>query len=271
MHLNNPWGLLALLSVPVILAIHLFRQRFPELPIAGSHLWASLTEVRQAGRRFDRLPLSRSLLFELLAALAVTTALCRPQFQPAEKALHLVIVLDDSASMSARPGGRPAFVTSALETIEDFSTRPDANVVLTILLTGSRPVMLAGPSVPFDEAVTSLKDWKPRATGHDAAPALELAQQIANENGEVVFITDTQPDTVDVVDYRSVGRSTDNVGFTASRFNSATTTQPASVFLRVRNFTAAATSATITIKSVTASTSNGITACLLYTSDAADE
>lgn len=257
MHFNNPWGLLALLSVPVILAVHLFRQRFPELPVAGSHLWASLTEVRQAGRRLDRLPLSKSLFFELLTALAVTAILCRPQFQPAEKALHLIVVLDDSASMSTQPQGRPSFVASAIETIEERSQRADAKVVLTILLTGTRPVMLAGPSVSLGEAADSLRKWRPTAIRHDVGPALELARQLASENGEVLFITDTQPDAADVVNYQSVGRSTDNVGFTASRLNSATATAPATVFLRVRNFSDAVTNATVTIFRVDAVSPNG--------------
>ena len=257
MHLNNPWGLLALLSIPVILAIHLFRQRFPERIVAGTHLWASLTEVRQAGRRLDRLPLSRSLFFELLAALAVTIVLCRPQFQPAEQALHLVVVLDDSASMLSRPAGRPSFVESAIETIEERSQRPDAKVVLTVLLTGPRPIMLAGPSVSFAEASESLAQWRPTATKHDPHTALELARQLADETGQVLFITDSQPETAEAIDYISVGQSIDNVGFTASRFNPATQTAPATAFLRIRNFSDALASVDVRLNSVTASVGDG--------------
>jgi hypothetical protein len=256
-HLNNPWGLLALLSIPAILAVHLFRQRFPERMTAGTHLWASLTEIRQAGRRLDRLPLSRSLLFELLAAVAVTIVLCRPQFQPAEQAMHLVVVLDDSASMLSEPPGRPSFVNAAIETIEERSTSPDAKVVLTVLLTGPRPVMLAGPSVSFPEASESLQQWRPTATKHDPAAALDLAHQLADETGQVLFVTDSQPETTDAIDYVSVGRSIDNVGFTASRFNLATQTGPATVFLRVRNFCKLSANVDIRINSVNAVPATG--------------
>ena len=34
----TPWGLLALLAIPGIIAIHLFRRRFPVRPVAGLFL-----------------------------------------------------------------------------------------------------------------------------------------------------------------------------------------------------------------------------------------
>jgi hypothetical protein len=35
----TPLGLLALLAIPAIVAIHLFRRRFPVRPVAGLFLW----------------------------------------------------------------------------------------------------------------------------------------------------------------------------------------------------------------------------------------
>jgi len=46
----TPWGLLALLAIPGIVAIHLFRRRFPVRPVAGLFLWQVVrqTPVRSA-------------------------------------------------------------------------------------------------------------------------------------------------------------------------------------------------------------------------------
>ena len=38
---TTPLGLLALLAIPAIVAIHLFRRRFPVRPVAGLFLWQS--------------------------------------------------------------------------------------------------------------------------------------------------------------------------------------------------------------------------------------
>ena len=46
---TTPLGLLALLAIPAIVAIHLFRRRFPVRPVAGLFLWQ--TRATDAGRR----------------------------------------------------------------------------------------------------------------------------------------------------------------------------------------------------------------------------
>ena len=72
---TTPLGLLALLSVPAIVAIHLFRRRFPPRQVAGLFLWQSARQVPQGGGRLDRLPITASLLLECLAALALSLIL----------------------------------------------------------------------------------------------------------------------------------------------------------------------------------------------------
>jgi hypothetical protein len=47
---TSPLGLLALLAIPAIVAIHLFRRRFPPRPVAGLFLWQAVT-TDAAGRR----------------------------------------------------------------------------------------------------------------------------------------------------------------------------------------------------------------------------
>ena len=99
---TTPLGLLALLSVPAIVAIHLFRRRFPPRQVAGLFLWQSARQVPQGGGRLDRLPITASLLLECLAALALSLILAGARLSSATVNDHLVVLLDDSASMSAR-------------------------------------------------------------------------------------------------------------------------------------------------------------------------
>ena len=56
-----PLGLLALLAIPAIVAIHLFRRRFPVRPVAGLFLWQIGRQTPEAGRTIDRLPITTSL------------------------------------------------------------------------------------------------------------------------------------------------------------------------------------------------------------------
>src|SRR5204862_3887319 len=96
-----PWGLLALLGVPAIIAIHLFRRRFPPRPVAGLFLWQTLRQTPEGGGRISKLPITASLILECLAALALALILAGARIRPASVNEHLVVLLDDSASMSA--------------------------------------------------------------------------------------------------------------------------------------------------------------------------
>ena len=98
----NPWGLLALLAVPAIIVIHLYQRRFPTLVVTGLHLWSVETRPSLPGRRREKLPVSTSLILECLAATLLALLLAGPRIGEANRVPHLVVVLDDSASMSAR-------------------------------------------------------------------------------------------------------------------------------------------------------------------------
>ena len=71
----TPLGLLALLAIPAIVAIHLFRRRFPVRPVAGLFLWQIGRQTPEGGGKIARLPITASLILECLAALALALIL----------------------------------------------------------------------------------------------------------------------------------------------------------------------------------------------------
>jgi Ca-activated chloride channel family protein len=98
-----PLGLLGLLSLPVILALHLFRKRQRRLAVSSLELWAFLKpEVH--GARPRRIPLTWLLLIDLLIAILASLALAQPRLNlslPAHKARHMLLLVDLSTSMRA--------------------------------------------------------------------------------------------------------------------------------------------------------------------------
>ncbi len=248
----NPLGLLGLLSLPVILGIHLYHRRFPPLEIAGLHLWAAESEVRLAGRRRDRLPITLTLILELLAALFLTLVISQPRFGEVDSVTHLVAVLDNSASMNGGPPGEPTFRDQAIETLRERMAAAGSDSVVTLILSGARPVMLAGPAVPWSEAETRLDAWQPQATRHDFAPAWDLAGQVAEETGQLLFLTDhipateTHPGAMEIV---SVGRKLNNVAVTTAVWEFDAATGIGNVHLRLNNLGSDAVAAKVTGRS----------------------
>ncbi len=247
MFFANPWGLLGLLALPAIMIIHLYHRRFPPRVVAGLHLWGAESRVPVAGRKRERLPLSRSLIFELLAALLLTLVLTQPRFGDLDAVRHFIAVIDGSASMSAV--GSDGLSASG-RALSDLKARLDAaprGSRVTIISTGRRPVLLAGPAVDWGTAVDGVGGWQPTATEHDVFPALDMASQLAEGGGEVLYYSDRLPGdelpVPDQVRVIAVGESLGNLAITAARWTihppaadaPVTDANFGTVFLRIAN------------------------------------
>jgi hypothetical protein len=239
MYFANPWGLLGLLSLPVIAVIHLYHRRFPPLLVAGMHLWGVETEVRAAGRQRERLPITATLLLELLTALVLSLVLSQPRWGDLAKTTHLVVVLDHSASMTATPPGEPSFRDAVVAELEERVAKLQRRSVVTLILSGRRPVMLAGPAVQWPQAKSRLEHWQPRATKHEFQPAWDLAAQLVEESGRLLFLTDHLPpqnvSTPKQMEIVSVGRRVENVAIGDARWTFDSTAAKGHIFLRIHN------------------------------------
>ncbi len=242
MFLANSWGLLGLLTLPVIVAIHLYHRRYPPLLVAGLHLWGLESHTAAAGRTREQLPITKSLICELLVALLLSLVLADPRWGHLGRVEHLVVVLDNSASMSAKPPGSAerSFREAAVSELERRVERLPRGSVLTLLRTGRRPEMLAGPAVPWEEAKLKLSDWRPALAKHDFHPTWDLASQLAADTGRLLFLTDRVPDgtttvpaTMEVV---SFGRALENVAISAARWDFDSQSAQGKVFVRLTNY-----------------------------------
>jgi Ca-activated chloride channel family protein len=109
-----PLGLLALLALPIIVLLHLLRERRQRVPVPSLLLWAHLPR-RIDGERSRRLPLTLLLLLHLLVAALLGFALGGPQIAGAlaPNARHTALVIDTSTSMAAIDGGDKPLRTGA--------------------------------------------------------------------------------------------------------------------------------------------------------------
>jgi hypothetical protein len=218
MAFTAPLGLLALLAVPAVLALHLFRRRYRPRAVAGLFLFAPDALVASAGRTRTPLVRSLSLWLELAAAALCALWLAGPRLTSFGAPPHLVLVLDDSASMSARGNDGVTFAARAREVVGAELRAAGGDVVVTLIVTGPRPRVLCGPQAPAAVARTSLQSYDPQRVRHDMAPALALATELAGERGTILFLTD-DPNAVTPPGcaVRAVGESLDNTALVHAR------------------------------------------------------
>jgi hypothetical protein len=223
-----PLGLLALLAIPAIVAIHLFRRRFPVRPVAGLFLWQIGRQAPEGGGKIARLPITASLILECIAALALALILAGARVSSAGVSVHLVVLLDDSASMAAvnarGESTRDRAVRRVLEELDRLGNRAR----VTFVQSGERPSVLLGPAARAVEARPALDTWKPEAPHHSLALGLRLARELAGRSGRLMVMSDatpgSRPSVPELVEGKeeegvlwvSVGEPLANVGITAA-------------------------------------------------------
>ena len=213
-----PLGLLALLAIPAIVAIHLFRRRFPVRPVAGLFLWQIGRQTPEAGRKIDRLPITASLILECVAALALALILAGARLSSTDVSAHLVVLLDGSASMAAINGRGESTRDRAVRRVIEELDRLGSSARVTLVESGERPSVLLGPAARASEVGPALDGWRPEAPHHSLALGLRLARELAGRDGRLMVMSDATAGSreEDGVFWVSLGEPLANVGITAA-------------------------------------------------------
>ena len=221
MTFTAPLGLFALLAVPAIVAIHLFRRRFPERRVAGIFLWQMLRQTPEGGGRISKLPITASLILECLAALAVALIVAGARLSTESVSRHLVVLLDDSASMAAADARGESARDRAVRRVRTELDRLGSGARVTIVTSGDRPSVIAGPAAYGVEAQRALAGWRPAAPNHSMALGIRLARELAGTDGSLMIASDLpamlrgEPDVEGAL-WAASGIAVANVGITGA-------------------------------------------------------
>jgi len=231
-----PLGLLALLAIPAIVAIHLFRRKFPPRPVAGLFLWQAVQRTPEGGAKVSKLPITASLILECLAAFALAMLLAGARLNPAAVSEHLVVLLDDSASMAAVNARNESPRDRAVQRILQEIERLGRGVRITLIKSGERPAVLVGPAAVAIEAEPALKTWKPQEQHHSLAAGLRLARELAGKTGRLFVFSDALPESdVNELQWVSVGESLTNIGIVGAQRTLSANEGKATISLTVSN------------------------------------
>lgn len=189
----HPLGLLALLALPAIVALHYFRRRFRPRVVSALFLWQSPALTPVSGRERQPLRNSSSLWLELIAATCLALALAGPR-TGSSRTEHLVIVLDASASMSAIVDGT-SLRDRAVSAVEDRIRAAGSGARVSLIASGSRPSLLAGPAAFAVEALAKLRAFDPRLAHHELSRSVALALEISGGKRVIVITNHYQPDS----------------------------------------------------------------------------
>ncbi|GAA5117747.1 BatA and WFA domain-containing protein [Luteolibacter yonseiensis] len=213
--LANPLGLLALLGIPAVLAIHFLQRKAIELPVSTLFLLERTRRDAASGRRLERIIPSVPLWMQLLAILLLAWFLAEPRLQKEGSVQRIAVVLDSSASMGVFKKEGIERLSAVLPGFQG----PASAIEFTVIESApGRPRVYAGESL--DELKTALEKWQPLDGLTDPTQALRLARSLVAREGTVIYLTDTPAESLPFgARILAVGEAIANVGFTGVSFS----------------------------------------------------
>ena len=208
----NPWGALALLGVPAVVAIHCLQQKSRMLSISTLFLLERLAPDSKQGRRVTWLRNSLAFWLQLLCVLIVTWLLLQPRWLEANYVQRIVLVMDSSISMRAFSDQLVARTSPRLSALTSLAPRTYWTLIET---DPTKPTLYEG----FDLAVLDkkLQAWAPSLPAHDPSHALELARSLAPRDALVIFVTDRPHEVPSGIEVLAVGEPIENCGLVGCR------------------------------------------------------
>lgn len=203
-------GLLALLGVPVVLAIHFLQRRTRSIPVSTLFLIEQRRDQSRVGRRLERLISSVPMWLQLLMVLLLAAHLSQPRLPLAGSVQRVAVVVDDSASMRVFKRELARQLASLAERCQGLARRTE---FLVLPADPAQPRLYAGDSTAA--MLQALERWVPVGGPVDPGGSLRLARERVGNRGMVVFATDTPLEKLpaDAV-LLAVGHPIPNVGFT---------------------------------------------------------
>ena len=166
--LAQPWGLLALLSLPLIVWLHRHVVQAERREVSSLMLWLDHEDVRREGRVKQRIRERLVLFLELLAATLLSLLLAGFDLRaPSSTHARVGLVVDASASMAGGTHAKSAGIAThpldrTREALAELS-QSDPELRITLIAAGDQPVLLGDRDLRAADADAQLARLSPAA------------------------------------------------------------------------------------------------------------
>ncbi len=143
MNIYNPLALIGLISLPVIIAMYLFKTKYKEKEISSLFLWKNAIKAQQSMRPWQKLRKNLLMILQLLAAFFLVSALANPYIMSAKQVSRYIVVLDCSMSMQAEDEAPNRF-EAAKQKIADYIENSVPGTEFALIEGSNQPRVISG-------------------------------------------------------------------------------------------------------------------------------
>lgn len=237
--MHFPWGLLALLAVPVIIILYLLKQKYEEYITSSLYLWQNALQDVEANAPWQRLKKNILMFLQILAVILLALILSEPFNQSGNnKDGAVMLVMDCSLSMQStdiNPSRFEAARRDAVKLVEACGTGTEYSVIAS----GSTPYIVLHQVSDRNKVIQEINGLKVTDAAEDLEGTAELVHSLIRENSEIQvswFGDGTNPITDDNVRYYSYDRNGDNYAVTLLSQRRLENSQEMTALSRIANF-----------------------------------
>lgn len=200
MRLLYPAALFFLISIPIIIAMYILKQKFEERKVSSLYLWEQVLKDIDVNTPWQKLKSSLPLILQIILALLLTLAITDPFLLIKGRGeQNVIIVLDNTGSMNA--------VFEDTTKLEEGKKRAEKVIRslkpgsrITIISSGRKPKLELNASGSKEDALDKLKSIKPSNASGNIEDSLSLVKSMSKqyEGYRAVFFTDKEVDLKDI-------------------------------------------------------------------------
>jgi len=208
--LSTPLGLLALLAIPAIIAIHFLQRRSRIYWVSTLFLVPEREMEARRGAQFQFWRNSLSFWLQILVALLIAWMLAGPRWVASDYRQRVTVIYDASVSMQAFEAEADRALEEIVASIGGIFSRTE-----WVLIPSDARLGPIYRGTDGDAFLRAGREFVPESGTHDFEAAFRLAEEYDEANrGRTLFLTDHVPEAMPYgVELFAVGRPTDNVGF----------------------------------------------------------
>jgi len=208
--LSTPIGLLALLGIPLVAAIHFLQRRSRQLRVSTLFLVPEREMEARRGAQFQFWRSSLSFWLQILVVLLIAWMLAGPRWVASDYRQRVTVVYDASVSMQAFDEAAEGALGEMVRSVSRIFSRTEWILIPSDARLG--PIYRGTESGAFLEAA---RGFEPESGTHAFDEAFRRAGELDEDGrGRTIFLTDHVPETIPYgVELLAVGEPTENVGF----------------------------------------------------------
>ncbi len=211
----NPLAFYAATALLVVAGVYLFRRQSRDIKVSTLMFFAAVKVPAEGGRKVTLPQTPLILLVELLILTLVVLAAADPRAIIGEEFMPLVVILDDSFSMTA--GGESNPKSRAMRFL-DRNVFAEKIYRISIIRAGNRPEFIGRRDMLPKEASLLIENWRCNSPLADLDEAVKLAGESFNPGTRILVITDSAPlsKLAENIGWYAFGQPVGNLAITAA-------------------------------------------------------